>query len=81
MIRFFSRLAPQLFTIQTEPWTAEDTDDLKTILSLPKAHVLIKLIHKRMHARTEDLVNGQDTRPRIDELRDLILELHNYDNP
>jgi len=78
MINFFKTIKP--FTIQQEEWTAEDTDDLQLLLSHPKAGSLVKLLHRRIHARTEDLVNGKETRDRIDELADLLLELDGYDN-
>lgn len=68
------------FTIQLEEWTHEDTDDLQMLLSHPKAGSLMKLLYKRINARTEDLVNGKETRDRIDELKDLILELQGYGN-
>ncbi len=66
------------FTIQTEEWTKDDTDDLKMLVSLPQFSILTKLIHKRMNTRTEELVNGKETRDRIDELKDLLFELDNY---
>lgn len=68
------------YSITYEEWTPEDTDDLKMLLAFPKFSALRKLINNRIHARTEDLVNGKDTRDRIDELKDLILELQNYEN-
>jgi hypothetical protein len=68
------------YSITHEEWTPEDTDDLKMLLAFPKFQALRKLIGNRIHARTEDLVNGKDTRDRIDELKDLILELQNYEN-
>lgn len=67
-----------LFLIQKEDWTNDDNDDLKLLLSHPKFPVLIKLIHRRMAERTDDLVNGKETRDRIDELKDLLLELRGY---
>lgn len=67
-----------VFTIQREEWTDEDTDDLKTLISFPKFEALIKLVNNRIYARTEDLVNGKETRDRIDELKDLLLELNQY---
>jgi len=66
------------FTIQHTEWTPEDTDDLRLLLSHPGAGALTKLLHKRINARTEDLVNGKETRDRIDEVKDLILELETY---
>lgn len=69
------------FTIQTEEWTDEDTDDLKMLIAFPKFPALVKKINGRINARTEDLVNGEETRDRIDELKDLLLELQNYENP
>lgn len=68
------------FIIQHEDWTEQDTDDLKTLLSFPKFKSLVKLVHKRMNTRTEELVNGKETKDRIDELKDLLLELQNYGN-
>ena len=78
MIRFFSEPQRKQFTIHREEWTGEDTDDLKMLLSFPKITALVKLIEHRISSRTEDLVNGKDTRDRIDELSDLLLELKNY---
>lgn len=69
------------FTIRHEEWTAEDTDDLKTLIAFPKFGTLVKLLNNRVSARTEDLVNGKDTRDRIDEIKDLLLELQGYANP
>lgn len=77
MLDFLKRPA---YTIQTEEWTPEDTDDLKMLLAFPKFPALIKKLHGRINSRTEDLVNGKDTRDRIDELKDLLLELQNYDH-
>lgn len=73
-----------MFTIRQDDWTSEDTDDLKMLLSHPKFSALTKLIHRRITARNEDLINGsiyhKESRARIDELKDLILELQNYEN-
>jgi hypothetical protein len=66
------------FVIQTEEWTNEDYDDLQMLLEHPKADVLRKLLQRRIAARTEDLLNGKETRDRIDEIKDLILELNNH---
>lgn len=68
------------FTIQGEEWTAEDADDLKMVLDHPKIGALFKRLHNRITARTEDLLNGKETRDRIDELKDLILELKHGDS-
>ena len=89
MINFFKNIGngtvvtnvKPVFMIQTEEWTHEDIDDIRTIVALPHFKSLLKLLHKRMNKRTEDLVNGKETRDRIDEIRDLILELDNYANP
>lgn len=80
MINPFSKPPRKQFTIQHEEWTDEDTDDLKMLLSFPKVASLKKLIHKRITTRTEELVNGKETRDRIDELSDFLLELQNYGN-
>lgn len=69
------------FTILREEWTPEDEDDLKTLIAFPKFHALVKLVHQRIEKRTEELVNGKETRDRIDELSDFLLELKNYGNP
>ena len=69
------------FTIRGEEWTPEDSDDLKMLIAFPKFPALLKKIHQRINERTEDLVNGKETRDRIDELKDLILELQNHENP
>lgn len=68
------------FTILGDEWTTEDTDDLKTLIAFPKFSALTKLVHNRIASRTEDLVNGKETRDRIDELKDLVLELKSYEN-
>lgn len=68
------------FTIQRDEWTPEDADDLSMVLSHPKIGSLTKLLHRRMMARTEDMLNGKDSKDRIDELKDLILELEGYGN-
>lgn len=68
------------FTIQHTEWTPEDTDALQLLLSHPGAGALIKLLHKRINDRTEDLVNGKETRDRIDEVKDIIIELETYAN-
>ncbi len=67
-----------LFTIQHEDWTPDDTDDLRMLMSHPKFPVLDKLINNRIADRNGELVNGKETRDRIDELKDLLLELQNH---
>lgn len=71
----------RLFTIERDEWTDEDTDDLKMLLSHPKFPALIKLVNCRIVKRTEELVNGTETRDRIDELADFLREIQSYENP
>lgn len=66
------------FTISHEDWTNEDDDDLKMLMQFPKFSALVKRINNRINKRTEELVNGSDTRDRIDELADLLQELKNH---
>lgn len=74
----FSKYFGKNFTIQHEEWTLDDTDDLRMLKEFPKFPALVKLINNRLNSRKEDLVNGKDSRDRIDELADLLLEL-NYE--
>lgn len=76
MIKFF--FVQRRFTIHNDEWTREDDDDLRTLMEFPKFNALIKRINNRITKRTEELVNGSNTRDRIDELADLLQDLANY---
>ena len=78
MINLFKKT---IFTIQAEEWTTDDESNLKDYLASPSSRFLMKKLHHRINNRTEDLVNGQDTRKQIEELKDLILELESYADP
>lgn len=69
------------FIIEAASWTPEDDDDMRHLSDLQAFKTLKKLIHKRINNRTEDLVNGKETRDRIDELKDLLRELESYADP
>lgn len=68
----------QRFFIRQEEWSTENTSDMRVLVQHPLWNLVPKLIHRRISALTEDLVNGKETRPQISELRDLLLELKNY---
>lgn len=69
------------FTIEHPEWTHEEDDDMRLFVQSVHYNILVKCLHKRLNKRTEELVNGSDTRDRIDEISDLLLELQNYANP
>lgn len=78
----FLRKSPKtVFVIQHEEWKKEDDSDMRDLVGLPQFSLMTKLLQKRLNKLTEDLVNGADTRGRIDEIKDLILELTNYASP
>ena len=79
MIDIFS-LFRRKFTIQSEEMTAEDRDDMRTLVEYYKYPILKKLINNRIARRTGELVSGIETRDRIDELADLLRELEMYEN-
>jgi len=68
------------FLIENPEWTHEEDDDMRLLVDSGHYTILKKALHKRMTLRTEELVNGTDTRDRIDEIKDLLLELKNYEN-
>lgn len=74
-------LKQRVFNIVREEWTREDDDDMKMFTQTSYYTVLCKMLNKRIDQRTTDLVNGKETRDRIDEISDLLLELQNYANP
>jgi hypothetical protein len=80
MIKDFFSNGRKEIIIQAEEWTDEDTEDLKTLLSFPRFDSLRKLLRARMMKRTGELVSGDETRDRIDEIADLLLELDSYAN-
>lgn len=72
---------PKVFNIVREEWTHEDDDDMKMFTQTSHYTVLCKMLNKRIDQRTTDLVNGKETKDRIDEISDLLLELQNYADP
>lgn len=68
------------FVIQDEEWTTEDTENLRDLINTPRFNLVVRKLHKRIKDRTEDLVNGKETRDRIDEIKDIILEFKNYED-
>lgn len=71
----------KVFNIVREEWTREDDDDMRMFTQTSYYTVLCKMLNKRIDQRTTDLVNGKETKDRIDEISDLLLELQNYANP
>lgn len=71
----------KVFHIVREEWTHDDDDDMKTFAQTSYYQTICKLLNKRMDQRTTELVNGKETKDRIDEIADLLLELQNYANP
>ena len=80
-MKIFDLIWPKPFVIHYEPMSPEDHDSLRDLIGSRGYGALLKLLQKRIQNRTEDLVNGQDTRKQIEELKDLILELESYANP
>lgn len=78
-MQFLQRLFKP-FLIEHPEWTPEDADDMRDLVVYPKFRAFVKRLHLRINDRTEDLVNGKDTRKQIEELRDLLLEIQNYGN-
>jgi len=74
-------VSKKVFNIVREEWTREDDDDMRTFTQTSYYTVLCKMLNKRIDQRTTDLVNGKETKDRIDEISDLLLELQNYANP
>lgn len=75
-MRFFKR-----FTIWGREWTNDHKYQLRELAAHPYFPHILLLINNRIVDRTEELVNGKETRERIDELKDLILELQSYADP
>jgi hypothetical protein len=69
------------YTIRNVEWSSEDSPDMKSLIQNPYFKTMWKLLDRRIDQRKEELVNGQDTRSRIDEIKDLIYELQSYDSP
>lgn len=74
-------VSKKVFNIVREEWTREDDDDMRMFTQTSYYTVLCKMLNKRIDQRTTDLVNGKETKDRIDEISDLLLELQNYANP
>lgn len=69
------------FTIEHPEWTHEEDDDMRLFADSGHYNILVKCLHKRLNKLTEKLVNGVETRDRIDEISDLLLELKHYADP
>lgn len=68
-------------TVQKEEWTIEDTADMRELVTYPKFKAMWKTLHRRLNQRTDELIDGEETRPQIQELSDLLLELAHYADP
>lgn len=69
------------FVIQREEWTSEDDERMRELCSHGYWSTFKKLLQCRMITRTEELVNGKETRPQLMELQDLSYQLYDYENP
>lgn len=78
---FWQKSPPDPFVIERREWTAEDDADMREIMSFPQGRKLIHLLHGRIASLTERLIDGEETKPQIKEIRDLILQLQNYADP
>lgn len=78
-MQFWQKSPKTVYVIQHEEWTKEDDSDMRDFVGLPQFSLVTRLLQKRLNKLTEDLVNGKETRDRIDEIKDLLLELKNYE--
>lgn len=76
---FWQKSPKTVFVIESNEWKSEDDSDMRDLVGLPQFSLITRLLQKRLNKLTEDLVNGADTRARIDEIKDLLLELKNYE--
>lgn len=63
-----------------DEWTADDDSDMRELVQIRYFQAFKKSLHKRLENRIEQLIGGEDTRSRIDEIRDILTELDNYDS-
>ena len=80
MIKFLQKwFSPKLFMIEHPSWSHEDKDDMRLFTESHHYSIVKKGLQKRLNSLTERLVNGEDTRSRIDEVSDILLEYKNYE--
>jgi len=68
-------------TVPEEEWTPEDDANMRQLAGYRTYPSLRKLINKRLKQRINQLIDGKSTRPEIQELTDLLLEIDHYADP